>query len=320
MATESQVVEPLREASLDLAWSLWAECGISTWARRHHEDWSVELEPLLVLTALLRRHDPRLMREAVDWCVQNERFISLKQFRHVVTAERWPFKGDIAVFGATVGSHAGKKWPGVTVEAPVAVSLSGKSGIPDLRRPALFQLKLRAVFGVSTRAEIIRVMLTRPGEWSARQIADRVAYTRRQIDLDLAMLTAGGLVYRARSSSPATYTVSNPAAVVALTGPVPTHAPAWAPALRVVTGLLDAFEGLGYLAAPGAELRRRVRWLEPAIERAGLAFSPDEYGHDYVEGIARWSIETVQSLALGQPPALRPDALGGGQTRARLRT
>lgn len=90
--------EQLRSSALDLAWSLWAELGVSSWHRRH-TDWSVELEPLIIFTALVAQHDPRLLREAVDWCVKNDRFISLVQLRNIVIAQRLPFEGEIARFG-----------------------------------------------------------------------------------------------------------------------------------------------------------------------------------------------------------------------------
>lgn len=53
----------LAESALDLAWSLWAELGVSSWTRRH-QDWSIEVEPLMAYTAVIAPHDPRLAREA----------------------------------------------------------------------------------------------------------------------------------------------------------------------------------------------------------------------------------------------------------------
>lgn len=307
MATEARAaVERLRESALDLAWSLWAECGVSTWSTRSHADWAIELEPLLVLTALLAPHDPRLLRETVDWCTKNERLLSLTQLRHVVTSERWPFKGEIAAFGATAGRFSRKRWPGVTDERAAAISLSGQSTDPDLGNPALVQLRLRATFGVSARAEIIRALLTRTAEWSVQQVAERVAYTRRQVALDLDMLVAGKVLHRS-SGRPATYALADPLGLLRFVGDLPPYAPRWAPVFRVLTGMMAAFENLQAHAAPATELRRRVRRFEDSAERAGLSLPPAHGEHDDVERLLRWSDETFSSLARGQPSALRAD-------------
>jgi hypothetical protein len=295
----------------DLAWSLWTELGVSSW-QRQHADWSIELEPLIVHTATLAREDPRLAREAVDWCVSNERFVSLQQLRHVITTQRWPVEGSVATFGATVQAHSrrGRRWPGTPAEPLDSVSLSHRSWPPDLRRPALLQLRLRALFGVSTRAEIIRVLLLpAPVRRSAKEIADRVIYTRRQVDLELEMLVAGGLIRRFDHASPTTYACDDPAALHAVIGPTPAVAPRWAPTMRLLSGLMEAFNALSERSwkARSAKLRRHLRQLDAVAHDAGLDL-PMPTGDDqgYVHGVVAWTVNTYGAIARGDR-SLRTD-------------
>src|SRR5262245_61784017 len=63
------------QSLIDLAWSLWAELGVSGWTR-HHADWNVDVEALIILTAALEDADPRLRDESTDWCIRYARFVS----------------------------------------------------------------------------------------------------------------------------------------------------------------------------------------------------------------------------------------------------
>lgn len=295
MSQTNGALHQLRQNALDLSWSLWAELGVSSW-RRAHQEWAVELEPLIAFTALLGDKDPRLFREAVDWCVTNDKFVSLKQYRHVVTSARWPFAGLVGDFGATVAAHTKRNWP--IKGEPRLLSLSGKSTAPDLRLASTVSLRMRALFGVGARAEIIRVMLLRPRAWTIRQVADRVAYTQRQITSDLDMLVAGGLVSRV-VGPPAQFTITSPRRLAALVQPLPRHAPNWASVFRVLHGVLEGLENATTASAPGTHLVRTVRRLDGDIEASGLALPQPDGSPHYADTVREWSLATFGALAEG---------------------
>lgn len=302
--------ESLRRLAVDLAWGLWAELGVSTWSRTHG-GWCVELEPLIAFTAIVAdTHDPRLLRESVDWCVRNERFISRHQLRHVVKAQSWPSVDRIAAFGATVSRHTGTRWPAVNGAEAYDFHLSGKSQVPSLEQPALLQLRLRAVLGVSARAEIVRVLLTNTArEWSAAEIAERVAYTTRQVTSDLEMLTQGGLIDRVPGTGGAAYLLAAPDRVLRLVGKLPRVAPRSAPLFRSLVGLVDAVEAASAtgLTTPAAELARHMRDLDPAFRQARLRMPPRD--SDYLEETVRWIDGLFRRLADGDVYYLSPDVL-----------
>lgn len=299
----------LAESALDLAWSLWAELGVSSWTRRH-QDWSIEVEPLMAYTAVIAPHDPRLAREAVDWCTTYEEFVSIHQFRHVVTAARWPFQGEVNDLTATLASRTKRRWPGAEKGTPYEFTSEGSSVLADLRRPSLVQLRLRALLGVSARAEIVRAMLTRsPREWSVRDIADRVAYTPRQLQGDLERLARAHVVQPQGDGKRLTYVLRNRDAWRAILGPGPAVAPRWDLLLRSVAGVLAAATALTtrQLAMPKAELSRQLRLLEPAFRGAGLE-APRITPVSDVDDFLEWATALLASLASGSAAHLRAGA------------
>lgn len=291
----------LRQLVVDLAWSLWGELGVSSWQPRRHRDWAIGLEPLLILTASVAREDPRLAQEAIDWCATNERLVSRTQYRHVFKAADWPFEDDLVWLASALQRHLRGRWPGASEESPSLDALSGKSSAPALGRPALLSLRLRALFGVGARAELLQVLLLSAPERTVKELTERVSYTRRQVELDLDMLVAGGLVRRVEWASPARFVLAHRRPFTEVVGDLPRVAPRWTPLVQVVTSLVHVFGELSTraLVSPETELRRRMRDLEPLIAHAGLRKPPTPAGGDYVERLASWSVETLEAVALG---------------------
>jgi len=296
------VSEELTTNAVELAWSLWRTLGVSTWSETH-PGWAIELEPLVAYTALIADKDERLLRESIDWCVLNDAFLSRRQLRHVVTAQGWPFKGPIGRFGATLSKLTKKQWPEAD-EAPWDVTLSGKSEHPVLARPELIQLRLRSVFGVTARAEVLRVLLLddRP-EWSLADITKRVPYTRRQVTVDLEMLTLGGVTRRVDSSGSYRFTLENVDGLLGWLGPLPRISIHWAPTFRLMTGLMEIVDTLvsGEWRMPSAEVQRQMRALDPQIAELRLR-PPTPDASDYVAEVVDWSRELFAALSGGDSP------------------
>lgn len=303
--------QQLREHGLEVAWSLWGQLGVSTWSGTH-EGWAIELEPLIVYTAKIAEHDKRLLRETIDWCVSTDGFLSLRQVRHILRAHRWPMNGPVGRFGATVSQATGKPWPGVKEEAPYEVAPSGRSQAPRLAKPELLQLRLRSIFGVTSRAEVMRVLLIDPQrEWSLAEITDRVAYTRRQVTTDLEMLTLGGVTRRWESRGSFRYMLDDVEGLVAWLGERPRVSIHWAPLFRIMVGLLEMVDTLAAKEwhMPAAELARRMRSLDPELEQLRLRPPTPASGEGYVEDTIAWAHELFAALADGDPARLPVDLI-----------
>jgi hypothetical protein len=305
------------EASVSLAWSLWGELGASTWERRH-QGWAIELEPLIAFTAWLAEHDRRLLREAVDWCTANAAFVSLSQYRHVIAAPLWDDGEAFARLSATMTSLTGRRWPGSEAEPRYEVALSGKSRLRELSVPSLLQLRLRALFGVGTRAELVRLMVLNPSqEWSVAQLGERIAYTQRQAATDLEMLVKAGLVQRT-SGGPSRYVLRDAAALRAVVGRLPNFAPRWLSTFQVLASMAAALGAVadGHLRQPDVEMARRLRLLEPAIVSSGLSKPPSAEGGDVAGRSIEWALDVADAFATADPKVLPAQARVPGEAPA----
>lgn len=259
-------IERTDEALVGLAWSLWGALGVSTWVAPARTT-VIEVEPLIAYTAFVARDDRRLLREARSWVVEQMPLLSIRQFKNVVTTQRWPFEGPVKEFGAVLAAATRKPWPGAG-EGRSDLVEGDRPAIADLTTPCALQLRLRSLLGVSARAEIVRILLLSDHPWTVSELSHRVPYTRRQVGGEIDHLTKAAIVQRAPSPGPAKVSLAHPQAMRELVGPV-GHDLDWAPLFRLLTGLREL---LGDMATqswsqPSVELARQMRWLEPQRSR-----------------------------------------------------
>lgn len=277
----NEYLDRLDEAMLDLAWSLWSALGVSSWSARE-VPYVVEVEPLLAFTAFVGRSDERLRREVTSWVATQMPLLSVRQFRHVVTAQRWPFEGPVNDLGALLSAATGRRWPGGTDDPP-SLSLSDRPSTVDLHAPWSLQLRSRSLFGVSARAEIFRVLLLCDHPLSVSELAQRVAYTRRQVGADVELLTSAGFLERSSSPGPTRVSLERQEAVHDLLGPAGDDFD-WAPTFRLLTGLRQLVHDLTTRSwsEPSIEVARQLRALEPQLHRVrwevAIPRGPDQPG------------------------------------------
>ena len=304
MDIATQTVHRLRTAINDLAWSLWSELGVSSWTPSRHASWGIELEPLIVLTGSLPEIDVRRRNEVIDWCVSNDRFISLAQLRrsiaHLHGGQR---PAELSTFTATVSQLGRRRWPLAADGEGLHITLSGKSAPPQLASPALYQLRLRAIFGVSARAEILRVLSREPHELTVTQIADRAA-TRsgRWLWTPRCSPAAASSTGRGAPAPPGTRSV-DPSSLAAFVGERPAFFPRWTEPFTTLFHLMGAFQKVAAaeLNAPDVEL---WRWLRRADEcTAGLRIPQDLWRRPSLEGLAAWGVVAADHLATGDAAA-----------------
>src|SRR5215472_11101970 len=181
--------EEILDLALEMVWSLWAELGLSGWTRRHTSI-AVDLEPLILVTSWLGQYDSRLRDESIDWCVTNSRLVSGIRLRNLLGNASEDVKRSFGDYSATVKSHIRVPWPGVG--NAWRMTPSGKSGVADLDRPALIQLKLRAICGVSARAEILKLLLSASQRnWRTGELARQAAYGKDNVAGSLDLLNSG---------------------------------------------------------------------------------------------------------------------------------
>jgi DNA-binding transcriptional ArsR family regulator len=256
--------------ALDLAWSLWAELGLDGLRRRH--DWqAIDLEPLIIFTALIGSADSRLRANSIDWCIANSRFASAFRLRNL-TAEASPaMREAFGRYAATVRAHARVPWP--AQGDPFALWTSEPIGVPDLRRPSLIQLRLRALVGVSARAEILRLMLAEPEQGhAASTLSDAAGYGKGSVAQALDILTMAGILYVQPSANRLMYRLAHPTELASALQWLPAVFPDWWPIFKV-TAVISEFAHAGSMTstAQAAEVQKVLRAIEPDLRRLGIA-------------------------------------------------
>ena len=84
-------------------------------------------------------------------------------------------------FAATVNARAGTHWPRATTER-TCYKLTGRSTLRPLTESSLVLLRMRAIFGLSARTEILRYFLFHPWERAtAAMLAETANYAKRNI-------------------------------------------------------------------------------------------------------------------------------------------
>ena len=217
----------LTEALLDWLWRCWVSLGVSGHGSRARPERVIDPEALLLASTLWARYDPRLFDEMLDWLSLHSSLIHLQRLRNLHQSGL----GDAAVLSAiaaVIHKHSQQpKWkalirPSFAGEKlePLFLSLDGENatwgqaepifasqgfhrGRFELRQmsqppaptsaPNLW-LKLRSLFGTSTRAEIVLQLLT-SGPATAGEIARRSGFTARSILVTLREMALSGHVY-----------------------------------------------------------------------------------------------------------------------------
>jgi DNA-binding transcriptional ArsR family regulator len=264
----------LSDLRLDLIWGAWAELGASGWGRTHSE-WAIDPEPLILHTAALGDADPRLRDEATDWCIRYWRFVSRVRLRNLLREASTDARSSFGELAATVNAHAGVTWPGATQARPYRVT--GRSNVPSLQEPSLVWLRLRSMFGLGARTEILRQFLSvEGGVYSVTNLAELIGYAKRNVAEECDTLERAGVLSVKRVANRFYYSLARRSELSAFVGDQPPVLPPWPALLRVVDRVVD-------LDVSADKVSERVLAVEARKAR-------DEMGSD------------LDLLGVGRPP------------------
>lgn len=263
----------LVSAALRVAWQQWTALGISgTVAPPDH---ALDLEPLILFTPVLQHDDPRLWDEALDWCVHHaQRQVSIARLKRLRSALPDPARDAYDRFAACVNGTARPKvaWP--TRHPGTAVRTSGKSRPPDLQHSALLQLRLRCLFGVSARADMLLRFLrpimtqeTLPNMTLTVSTFADLGYSKPAMADVLGDLTSAGLIEKWRRGNRDHYELARVEALVGLVGGVlPATAPIWTTRFRIAASLLLA--------------EAATREKKPVVQAVAILKQLEQHHHD----------------------------------------
>jgi hypothetical protein len=289
--------DQVQDLVLSTTWSLWVELGLSGWTRRH--SWTaIDLEPLIIATSYFGRSDARLLQETVDWCVANAGLVSAVRLRNQLKQATPAVASAFGNLAATVRAHTRVNWPGDGER--LGLPLTHKSLSPDLARPSLVQLRLRAAFGVSVRAEILRLLMAEPGRFQGiAELATGAAYGKENVADALGYLNQAGIVEEAGSRNQRVYRLAHPIEFEAMAGPLPAENPDWAARFRVMLSFWDFSRSAA--ADPivrASDIRILLRALQGDLARLGatwpLRLATGEALNEDYEG---WSLQGLRGWA-----------------------
>lgn len=210
----------------ELAWSQWSQLGVSAAPPSQRAQAAADPEALLLFTLEIGRDDPRLFDEALDWLLLHEPWISTHRLRGlcagpadtalVAAALDWSAawgprgKTTVRTISATGDARGQALFRGMAEPVrgqPLDAAFEGrgfsrppltpsrKSQPADLGSPIAFALRLRRIFGVGARAEVVRALLTIGApRLQGQVIAASAGFTARNVREALATLVEAMVV------------------------------------------------------------------------------------------------------------------------------
>lgn len=299
--TQRRPAKTFDEQALDLAWGAWAELGVSGWASTHG-DWAIDPEPLILFTSFLGDRDPRLRDEATDWCVRHWRHVSKVRLKNLARRQSDDDQESFGEFAATVGAHAGIDWPGATTARPFTVT--GRSTLPPLERPSLVWLRLRAMFGLSARTEILRYFLSSDGgRASVATITRASGYLKRTVADECEFLEQAGVLSSRTVGNRFYFTLAKASQLEEFVGDMPAVRPDWTAMFNVARELVTVEERMGTatLRTAGVKARSALRRIEDDLEDLDIDEpSADLTGADIWPALQSLGNDTLGAWSIGQ--------------------
>lgn len=294
-------------ANLDLAWSLWTELGVPG-VVRNHEAFVIDPEPLVVWSPSVVAADPRLRDLVFHWCRQHGDRLSASRLRGLLRGMPATAAGAFGRFAGALNSVSTLRWPGTNASGPVWPIPTEDVAVPLPRgRPALIRLRLRALSGVGTRADVLSELLATGQRWVTAADLAQEGYTKRNVARVLADLEMAGIVRsRARGNS-LHFQLEAPHILGRLVHNQHPAVPRWTELLRVLAQLADLVARV-HDRSPAVR-RVEAHKLREAIEGvcAGLRLPPPPTtsGNPRAyEALLRWAAEQAAACAAGGSPAL----------------
>jgi DNA-binding transcriptional ArsR family regulator len=303
-STSGSAPSALTRQALELCWGAWSELGVSGWGRTHR-DWVIDPEPLIIATSRLGRDDPRLRDESMDWCIRNWRYVSQTRLRNLLRSDMYATPETWGPYAATVNAHAGVRWPLASEERP-HYQVTGRSMLRPLTDPSLLVLRMRAMFGVGARTEILRhLLLTPDSRLTAAEIASAVGYAKRGVSDECEILVQGGLLEVLALGNRFYYSLNRSRHLSRFVGPAAPTAPDWIALFRVVFSVLELAESsIEYSSqVHSVELHQTLKRIEPDLRALRLEGPSKAKGAEMLTSWSTWSNALLENLATGSWPS-----------------
>lgn len=241
----------LLDQALEYLWREWSTLGVPGYGDELGDS-AIDPEALLAFTCTFGRYDARLFDAVLDWLAENGRFVNLQRFRGTFTHGGFAGQQVANAVIATMQHHASSaKWRVARESAtaygapePMFRFIDGRPlPVPGERdpefltwgltrnpvllrgltrpfphdRPSALLLRIRALFGVSARCEILAYLLCK-GPGHSYGIARSTGYFQKTVYDALSDMERSGFLVSSRTGRERIYKLDSPDLVHALIG------------------------------------------------------------------------------------------------------
>lgn len=277
----SSVRDPFVDAALALAWSHWTGLGVRGTERV--PDTAIDPEALIYFTMALVPHDARLLEEISGWWARFQRHISRSRL------------GSLArVFDSSLV----ERFRALESRMTGTSAAASKSSLERLDLPAHSLLRLRCIFGLNARAEVLLALLTQWGESGVGATAaalSEVGYSKRNVAVVLEELRLGGLVVASTEANRWKYRLADASTFKTVVKPVPAVAGRWHLRFPILSSFLLLAERLHGKDAvlQAIEARKMMASHSHSLDALGLAEPAIRSADAYWDELKDWLVRTV---------------------------
>lgn len=295
------LIKELDQYLLDLAWSLWTELGVQG-HKRKHQNCLISLEELVLLTAVLAEIDPRLRDESLDWCSQYYHCISISRLKSLIKDYDTPVLEAFSKYSSTLNSVSRAHWPVFQETTSLRIKLSHKSCLRPLDSPALFNIRVRSLFGTGARADLVTFFLTH--EDTVFSISDTVeiGYSKRNLAEILQELWLSGLVNQSLLRNQQRYRLSKRKQLLKILGPLPRYTPQWRHIIEVILPIRDYLQRFKHSSESTQVIEIRNLLTSLHKELKTLKLIPPSFEGDlsqYMNSFNQWLMSFISKLSEG---------------------
>jgi hypothetical protein len=191
--------ERLNGRLAELLWDSWVALGVAGQPSARAVPYVLDPEALLLATLRFGSVEPRLAGEVADWLAGCGEILSLQRLRNLQTGCKIAPADALAGLGGFMEGAGFPHWKALRGDAMARLFVSegfkarGLARQPDPREPAAFLARLRRLFGVNARPEVLAWLLTHRSGHPAG-IARETGWFSKSVQAILIDLEAGGFV------------------------------------------------------------------------------------------------------------------------------
>ena len=324
----------LRKRLLLFLWRQWTLLGLASSSVESGDGWIIDPEALLLLSATVARWDPRLFDEVMDWMNVNANFINLPRLKSLLRRFEFSSERSISAMASIVCRHNKRlnwrisSFDSNDTQEPLfhrgtgalptgygkedqafqeygyirgRVELRGMSSRFNPVLPESALLRLRALVGITARAEIIAYLCTHESA-HPRHIAIETGYSQKNVQDTLVDMAASNVVQVGRMQGrKKNYFILSRDKQTLLHDP--QHPPrwiTWPPLLRALEIMwlnLQELETSRFSPLMlSSKVRELKRLLQPLAEKGGsldafsneTAFPGESYTPVFFQDADRW--------------------------------